>query len=120
MKYRLHESSGFVATCPAFADSDDFDALRLWAVEHNDWKGMRPGAVIASDSGRFWYVRRDGSVREASNVRGRTAGRPQAEKFVQRLDGSRPFTLESAGQFGYEMPPPDRYRHKTIHVDSNC
>jgi hypothetical protein len=77
MKYRLYESSGFVAACPAFAESDDFDALRLWAVDHNDWKGTRQGAVIASDSGRFWYVRRDGSAREASNVRGRTGGRSQ-------------------------------------------
>ena len=32
MKYRLYESSGFVATCPAFAESDDFDALRLGSV----------------------------------------------------------------------------------------
>jgi hypothetical protein len=116
MKYRLYESSGFVAACPAFAESDDFDALRLWAVDHNDWKGTRQGAVIASDSGRFWYVRRDGSAREASNVRGRTGGRSQVEKFAQRLDGSRPFTPESAAQLGYEFPPPERWRHNTIHV----
>ena len=101
---------------PAVADSDDFDALRLWAVEHDDWKGTRQGAVIASDSGRFWYVRRDGSVREASDVRGRTGGRSQVEKFAQRIDGSRPFTPETAAQLGYGFPPPERWRHKTIHV----
>lgn len=116
MKYRLYESSGFVADCPAFADSNDFDALRLWAINHNDWKGARQGAVIASDDGRFWYVSPNGSVREASNVRGRTGGRSQVEKFVQRLDGSRPFTPKSAGDLGYEYPPDERWQHKTIHV----
>jgi len=118
MKYRLYESSGFVATCPPFAASDDFDALRRWAVDHNVWKVTRQGAVMASDEGRFWYVNRDGSVREASNVRGRTGGRSQVEKFEQRLDGSRPFTPATAAQLGYDYPPEERWRHTTIHVES--
>ena len=117
MKYRLYEDHGFVAPCPAFAESDDFDALRLWAVEHNDWKGTKKVAVISSDSGRFWLIRRDGSVlREVSNVRGRTGRRSQAEKLAQRLDGTRPFTPKSAADLGYELPSRERYRHKTIHV----
>lgn len=75
MRYRLYEDHGCVAPCPAFAESGDFDALRLWAVDHNDWKGARKVAVIASDAGRFWLIRRDGSVlREVSNVRGQTEG----------------------------------------------
>jgi len=118
MKYRLYESSGYVSTAPAFAESENFDALRLWAVKHNEWKGIRQAAVIASDSGRFWYVSRSGSVREASNERGRTGGRSQVEKFAQRLDGSRPFTPKSAADLGYDYPPPERYRHKTIGVST--
>lgn len=118
MKYRLYESSGFVATCPAFAESDDFDALRLWAVKNNAWKGIRQAAVIASDEGRFWYINRSGAAREASNERGRTGGRSQVEKFAQRLDGTRPFTPKSAADLGYDYPPPERYQHKTIRVDS--
>ncbi|MCW2593566.1 MAG: hypothetical protein JWQ86_5993 [Mycobacterium sp.] len=74
-------------------------------------------AVIASDEGRFWLIRLDGSVlREVSDVRGRTGGRSQAEKLAQRLDGTRPFTAKSAADLDYELPSPDRYRHKTIHV----
>jgi hypothetical protein len=117
VKYRLYEDHGFVAPCPAFAGSDHFDALRLWAAEHNDWKGPRKVAVIASDEGRFWLIRRDGSVlREVSDVRGRTGGRSQAKKLGQRLDGTRPFTPKSAGDLGYQLPAPDRYHHRTIHV----
>ncbi len=101
MNYRLYESSGCVAECPAFAGLDDFDALRLWAVEHNDWKGIRQGAVIASDASCFWYVRRDGSVREVSNVRRQTGGCSQVEKLAPRLDASRPFTPETGAHLGY-------------------
>jgi hypothetical protein len=114
--YRLFESAGFLAPYPAFADSDDFDALRLWAVDHNDWKGVRTAAMVASDDGRFWYVRRDGSTREISNVRGRTGGPSQAEKHTARLDGR--MTAESAAQLGYDIPPPERWQHKTFHVPS--
>ena len=74
MKYQLYESSGFVGTCPAFAESDDFDALRLWAIDHNDWKGKSQGAVIASDAGRSGtYV---GTVRRVK--RAMYAGGPAA------------------------------------------
>jgi hypothetical protein len=114
--YRLYESAGFAATCPPFADSDDFHTLRLWAIEHNDWKGVRMGAVIVSDSGRIWYVRRDGTAREACNARPRNGGLSQVEKFLGRLDGSRHFTEANAAQLGYELPSPARYRHETIHV----
>ncbi len=117
MKYRLYEDHGSVAPCPALAESEDFDALRLWAVDHNDWKGTKKVAVISSDSGRFWLIRRDGSIlREVSNARGQTGGRSQAEKLAQRLDGTRPFTSKSAADLGYELPSPERYRHKTIQV----
>ena len=36
MGYRLYESAGYVAPHPPFAESQDFDALRVWAVDHND------------------------------------------------------------------------------------
>jgi hypothetical protein len=39
MQYRLYVSAGYLGSHPAFADSADFDALRLWVVKHNDWKG---------------------------------------------------------------------------------
>jgi hypothetical protein len=52
MKYRLFESAAYLGLHPAFADSADFDALRLWAVNHNDWKGIRTVAVIVSDDER--------------------------------------------------------------------
>jgi hypothetical protein len=74
MKYRLFESAAYLGLHPAFADSDDFDALRLWAVHHNNWKGVHTVAVIVSDDERFWKVKRDGSAQEVSNVRGRTGG----------------------------------------------
>lgn len=99
---------------PPFAESQDFDALRLWAVDHNDWKGIRTAAVIASDEGRFWYLRRDGSTREISNVRGRTGGLSQVEKHAARVGGS--LSADGAAQLGYEVPGPERWRHKTIHV----
>jgi len=63
MKYRLFESAAYLGV-PAFADSDDFDALRLWAVEHNDWKGIRTVAVIVSDDERSWKINRDGSAKQ--------------------------------------------------------
>jgi hypothetical protein len=116
MEYRLYESSGFVADCPAYAESDDFDALRWWAVENNPWKGVRQGAVIGSASGRFWYVSRDGSVREVSDDPGQTGGRSQVAKFADRIDGRRPFTPKSSGDLGYDYPPSDRWQHKTIEV----
>lgn len=117
MTYRLYEDHGAVATCPAFAESDDFDALRLWAVTNNDWKGTRKVAVIASDEGRFWLIRRDGSVlREVSHERGITGGRSQAEKLAQRLDGTKPFTAKGAADLNYELPSLKRYQHKTIRV----
>jgi hypothetical protein len=45
VSYRLYESAGYLGSHPAFDDFDDFDALRLWAVKHNDWKGVRTGMV---------------------------------------------------------------------------
>ena len=62
----------------AFADSDDFDALRLWAVGHNAWKDKRSAALIVSDDGRFWKVFRDGSTQQVDNRRGQVkrAGQP--------------------------------------------
>jgi hypothetical protein len=116
MEFRLYESSGFVADCPPFAESDDFDALRLWAVDNNDWKGIRQAAVIASAAGKFWYVNRDGSARPASDERGETGGRSQAQKFAERIDGVRPFTPKSASDLGYDFPPSERWRHTTIQV----
>jgi hypothetical protein len=44
--YRLFESVGFLHPYAAFADSDDFDALRVWAVNHNEWKGKSTVAII--------------------------------------------------------------------------
>jgi Domain of unknown function (DUF3883) len=113
-KYRLFESNGFLAAYPAFADSDDFDALRAWAVDHNEWKGKSTVALIVSDEGRFWKVHPNGSADEVSNVRGRSGGRSQVEKYALRLAGH--FSIESAAQLGYELPPPERWQHKTIHV----
>jgi hypothetical protein len=114
MTYRLYESAAYLGVHPAFADSDDFDALRLWAVDHNYWKGIRTVAVIVSDEERFWKVRRDGSVQEVSDVRGRTGGPSQVERYATRLHGRA--TPESAAQLGYEVPGPDRWQHQTIHV----
>ena len=52
-KYRLFESTGFLypEPFPAFGDSDDFDALASWAVDHNDWQGKSNAALIVSDEG---------------------------------------------------------------------
>jgi hypothetical protein len=113
MKYRLFESAAYLGG-PAFADSDDFDALRLLAVEHNDWKGIRTVAVIVSDDERFWKINRDGSAKELSNVRGRTGGASQVERYAKRLHGLA--TDESAIQLGYEVPSLDRCQHQTTHV----
>jgi hypothetical protein len=35
---QLPPTAGDLGLHPAFADSPDFDTLRLWAVTHNDWK----------------------------------------------------------------------------------
>jgi hypothetical protein len=114
MKYRLFESAAYLGLHPAFADSDDFDVLRLWAVDHNDWKSIRTVAVIVSEEERYWKVHRDGSVHEVSNIRGRTGGPSQVERYAKRLHGLA--TPESAIQLGYEVPGPDRWQHQTIHV----
>jgi hypothetical protein len=47
---------GYLGPFPAFADSADFDTLRLWAVTHNEWKGPQMAAVIVADDDRVWYV----------------------------------------------------------------
>jgi hypothetical protein len=47
-------------------------------------------------------------------VRGRTGGASQVERYAKRLHGHA--TPESAIQLGYEVPGPDRWRHKTTHV----
>ncbi|BBY41331.1 hypothetical protein MMAN_54650 [Mycobacterium mantenii] len=114
MHYRLYESAGFLGSHPAFADSDDFDALRLWAVKHNDWKGVRTAAVIVSDAGRVWYVSRSGKAREASDERSPTGGASQVSKLIARLEDR--YTPESAIQLGYDVPGPERWTHKTIPV----
>lgn len=113
MKYRLFESVAYLAA-PAFADSDDFDALRLWAVDNNDWKGIRTVAVVVSDDERFWKVKRDGSTTQVSAVRGRTGGASQVERYAKRLHGLA--TDEGAIQLGYEVPDSDRLRRNTTHV----
>ncbi len=83
-KYRLFESTGYLYPdpFPAFADSDDFDALRTWAVHHNEWKGTRTVAFIVSDEGRFWKVHRDGRAVPISNVPTQP-GRPSQEDRVR-------------------------------------
>jgi hypothetical protein len=106
VKYRLFESAAYLGV-PAFADSDDFDALRLRAVGHNEWKGVRTVAVIVSDDERFWKINRDGSAN-------RTGGASQVERYAKRLHGLA--TDESAIQLGYEVPGPDRSQHQTTHV----
>jgi hypothetical protein len=108
LKYRLFESVGFVGPYPAFADSDDFDALRVWAVHGNDWKGERTAAIVVSDEGSFWKVFPDGSF-EPINA-------SQAEAYASRLAGRwSPRTLE---KMGYDVPGPEsaRGQHETIHV----
>ncbi len=112
--YRLYESAGYLGLHPAFAQSPDFDALRRWAVDHNKWKGEQTAAVIVSDEGRVWYVSRSGNAREASNVRGKTGGPSQVEKLIARLEGRG--SDAGVAQLGYELPPPERSQHKTIHV----
>jgi 5-methylcytosine-specific restriction enzyme B len=108
VSYRLYESVGYLAPYAAFAESSDFDALRLWAVDHNDWKGTQTAAVIVSDEGRVWYVSRSGNAREANAV--------QATKLIARLEGHH--STESATQLGYEVPPPERSQHKTVPVSA--
>ena len=99
---------------PAFADSDDFDALRSWAVDNNNWKGVRTAALIVSDEGRFCYVSRSGKAREASNVRGKTGGASQVERLIARLEGRG--NDADLAERGYALPPPERWQYKTIHV----
>lgn len=83
---RRHEAlpairvTGFLGSHPA---SDDFDALRLWAVKHNGWKGVRTAAVIVSDAGRVWYVSRSGKAREARSVRAPNDSASQVEKLIK-------------------------------------
>lgn len=110
MGYRPYESLAYLAPYAAFAESSDFDAIRLWAVDHNDWKGIRTAAVIVSDQGRFWYISRSGKAREASDVRGRT----QVERLTARLVGRG--NDEDLARRGYELPAPERWQHKTIQV----
>jgi hypothetical protein len=112
MSYRLYESAGYLGQFPAFADSPDFDALRLWAVTHNDWKGPRMAAVIVSDDDRVWYVSPSGRAREVSYVRGNSGGPSQAEKLIARLEGRL-----TGPHPNYELAPPKRWQHKTIHVE---
>lgn len=116
MHYRLYESAGFLGSHPAFADSDDFDALRLWAVKYNDWKGVRTAAVIVSDAGRVWYVSRSGKAREASHVRAPSDSASQVEKLINRLEDR--YTPESAIRLVYEVPGPERRAHRIIHVSA--
>jgi hypothetical protein len=111
MVYRLYESAGYLGPFPAFADSADFDTLRLWAVSHNEWKGPQMAAVIVADDDRVWYVSRSGKAREVSYERGRTGGPSQAEKLIARLEGRL-----TGPHPAYELAPPERQQHKTIHV----
>jgi hypothetical protein len=89
------------------------------AVEHNDWKGIRTVAVIVSDDERFWKINRDGSAKELSNVRGRTGGASQVERYAKRLHGLA--TDESAIQLGLrgakpgQVPAPDDSREPLRH-----
>ena len=53
MTYRLFEAADYLRPYPAFADCDDHDTLRQWAVKKNNWQGPRARAVIVSDDGRF-------------------------------------------------------------------
>jgi hypothetical protein len=112
MRYELYESAGYLGPHPAYADSSDFDALRRWAITRNDWKGVKTAAVIVSDEGRVWYVSPSGKEREASNVRGHSGGLSQAEKLIARLEGRLTEPHPS-----YELAPPERWQHKTIHVE---
>jgi hypothetical protein len=118
VSYRLYESTGYLGSHPAFADSEDFDALRLWTVEHNDWKGTRTAAVIVSDEGRFWYVSRSGNAREASNVRGHTGGASQVERLMARLEGHG--NDSDLAQRGYDLPRPERLQRRMIRVGATA
>jgi hypothetical protein len=112
VSYRLYECADYLRPYPAFADCPDFDRLRRWAVESNDWKGQRARAVIVSDEGRFWYVDRRGVPEEVSAVRG-WANRPsQVERLTMRLEGR---THRNNLSLVY-TPPCERWHHKTIHV----
>ena len=118
VSYRLYESLAYLAPYAAFAESPDFDALRLWAVDHNDWKGIRTAAVIVSDEGHFWYVSRSGKEREGSHARGRTGGESQVERLTARLEGRG--NDEDLARRGYELPSPERWRHSTIQVPARA
>ena len=85
-------------------------------MKHNEWKGVRAAAVIVSDEARFWYVSRSGNAPQASNVRGKTAGPSQVERLSARLE-HRGNDAELPER-GYELPPPERRQHKTIHVSA--
>ncbi len=57
MDYRLYESAGFLGSHSAFADSDDFDALRLWAVKYNaTGRAYREGATAQRERERLQRV----------------------------------------------------------------
>jgi hypothetical protein len=111
MSYRLYEAADYLRPYPAYADCDDFDALRLWAVKNNDWQGMRARAVIVSDDGRDWYVDRHGVDQQVSSVRGKANALSQVERLRDRLEGRGPKDQALA-----HRPPTQRLQHKTIHV----
>jgi len=114
-KYRLFESTGFLYPdpFPAFADSDDFDALTAWAVDHNDWKGTRTVALIVSDGGRFWKVHRDGRAVPISNVPAQPGRLSQEDRYAMRLARG-PLPNDDR----YELPPRETWGHRTIHVSA--
>ncbi len=111
-KYRLFESTGFLypEPFPAFGDSDDFDALASWAVDHNDWQGKSNAALIVSDEGRFWKVQPNGSISEISSARQQSGGSQVARYAARLAHGPAP------GDNRYEPPPRERWQHATIHV----
>jgi serine/threonine protein kinase len=112
-KYRLFESAGFLYPdpFPAFADSDDFDALRQWAIDHNDWKGTGTAALIVSDEGRFWEIHRDGSAEPIRDVP-TNPGQPSRHDKYAALLAKGP----SPNDDDYQPLPPERLQHKTINV----
>jgi hypothetical protein len=95
----------------AFADSSDFDTLRLWAVTRNAWQGPRMAAVIVSDEHRVWYVSPSGRAREVSYVRGNSGGPSQAEKLIARLEGRK-----TGPHPNDEFASSKRLQHRMIHV----
>lgn len=112
MIYRLYESTDFLRPYPAYADCEDFDTLRRWAVKNNQWQGPRSRAVIVSDDHRFWYVARDGIDEEVSAEHKNSYS--QVERLTFRLEGR---THRNNRGLTY-VPPPERWQHKTIHVQS--